>query len=76
MQRVCKEGSVSKCSNVQMELSLLEAWKMRQTQENGFKPMTKLLCIAVADANPLAMVKFPLFGQRKTSVGVHGYLGA
>lgn len=43
------------------------------SHENGFKSMTKLLHIAVADAN-LATVKFPSLRQRKACVRVHSYL--
>lgn len=73
VQRVCKEGSVSKCST---ETFNFGSMKSVSDQENGFKSLTKLLCIAVADGNPLATVKFPSFRQRKTCVRVHVFLVA
>lgn len=44
---------------------------MYQAQENGLKSMAKLLCIAVADGNPPAAVKFPSFRQKAIVVRVH-----
>lgn len=73
VQRVCKEGSASKCSN---EIFTSGSMKNVSDQENGFKSMTKLLRIAVADANPLATVKFPSSRQWKTCVRVHTFLVA